>query len=90
MLEVFGHPGAPPVDADAPVHDISYVNWLLMARAGLAGLEFYTPSTGNWRQAHMQARYVIMRVMLEAGGGLLELRRTTGSDGKPDVEVWLP
>jgi len=35
----------------------------------------------------MQARYVLLRVMLEAGQGLLELKSTTGSDGKPDVEV---
>ena len=38
----------------------------------------------------MQARYVIVRVLLEAGGGLLELRKTVNrEDGKPDVEVVL-
>ena len=36
--------------------DIVYINWLNMARAGLCALEFYTPETGKWRQAHMQAR----------------------------------
>jgi dipeptidyl-peptidase-3 len=71
------------------LHDIAYVNWLLMARAGLTGLEFYTPETQGWRQAHMQARYVILRVLLEAGEGLLSLVRTTGADGQPDVEVHL-
>jgi dipeptidyl-peptidase III len=76
-------------------HDVSYVNWLLMARAGLTGLEFYTPETRGWRQAHMMARFVILRVLLEAAGteagrGIVELRRTTSPlDGAPDVEVKL-
>ena len=45
-----------------------------MVRAGLTGLEFYTPETKAWRQAHMHARYVILRVLLEAGEGLVELK----------------
>jgi dipeptidyl-peptidase-3 len=69
----------------AQVHDITYINWLLMVRAGLTGLEFYTPETREWRQAHMRARFAILRVLLEAGEGLVTLTRTTGADGKPDV-----
>ena len=38
-----------------------YVNWLLMVRAGLLALEFYTPETKQWRQAHMQARVASVR-----------------------------
>merc|ERR1712137_431430 len=45
--------------------DISYVNWLLLIHAGLRALEFYSPETNKWRQAHMQARHAIMRVLLE-------------------------
>ena len=76
------------------IHDVSYINWLLMARAGLTGLEFYTPETKEWRQAHMQARYVILRLLLQAGGDggetkLLSLKETTGEDHKPDVQVIL-
>jgi dipeptidyl-peptidase-3 len=65
------------------------VNWLLMVRAGLVGLEFYTPETGAWRQAHMQARYVILRVLLEAEAGLVTINTTTGADGGTDVEIVL-
>ena len=56
---MFGFDDSPPEGA---VSDVQYINWLLMARAGLTGLEFYTPETGQWRQAHMQARYVILQV----------------------------
>ncbi|KAL9953202.1 hypothetical protein ACROYT_G040579 [Oculina patagonica] len=78
VLRVFGHEGT---DAD----NIVYINWLNMVRAGLLGLEFFTPENKKWRQAHMQARYVILRVLLEAGENLVQLTSITGSDGKPDV-----
>lgn len=83
VLPIFGH-NTPEKQAD-----ITYTNWLLMCRAGLVGLEFYTPETDSWRQAHMNARYVILRVLLEAGEGLVQIVRRTGSDGKPDLEVLL-
>lgn len=44
-----------------------YVNWLLMVRAGFLALEFYDPASKNWGQAHMRARYAILRVLLKAG-----------------------
>ena len=37
----------------------------------------------------MQARHVILRVLLETAPGLVSIERTTGSDGKPDVVVRL-
>jgi len=85
ILTIFGIDDA----SDEQVHDIQYINWLLMAHAGLKGLEFYSPETCQWRQAHMCARFVLLQVMLEAGEGLVALRRTTGDDGQPDVEVVL-
>lgn len=83
VLSVFGH-ASPEAQAD-----IVYINWLLMCRAGVVGLEFYTPETDAWRQAHMNARYVILQVLLEAGQGLLEIQRIEGEDGKPDIRVAL-
>eukprot|EP00061_Rhincodon_typus_P005677 g25492.t1 len=79
---IFGHEGT---DAD----DVIYVNWLTMVRAGVLGLEFYTPESQQWRQAHMQARFVILRVLLEAGQGFVTIRQTTGTDGKPDAIITL-
>lgn len=40
---IFGHEGQ---DAE----DVVYINWLSMVRAGLLGLEFYTPESKSWRQ----------------------------------------
>lgn len=55
VLEIFGHETR-QLDGEGGISDIVYTNWLLMVRAGLLGLEFYTPETKGWRQAHMQAR----------------------------------
>eukprot|EP00794_Sanderia_malayensis_P020439 gene20439-22454_t len=82
ILSIFGHEGQ---HAD----DIMYVNWLNMARAGLMGLEYFSPSTGTWKQAHMQARYVILQVFLQAGDNFVSIKQTTGQDGKPDLIVTL-
>lgn len=43
---IFGHEGA---DAD----NIVYINWLNMVRAGLLGLEFFTPENKKWRQVRL-------------------------------------
>lgn len=69
VLSIFGHP---VLQGQQEVTDITYVNWLNMARAGLLALQFYTPATGTWGQAHMQARYALLQVMLRAGGGLVD------------------
>jgi len=69
ILAIFGHSCA-----EGEVPDVVYTNWLLMVRAGVLGLEYFTPESKTWRQAHMQARYCILKVLLEAGGGLLELK----------------
>jgi dipeptidyl-peptidase-3 len=70
LLEIFGHKGQ-------EAEDIYYINWLIMVRAGIRALEFYTPEHKKWGQAHMQARYVILRVLLNAGEGLVQIKRTS-------------
>lgn len=55
----------------AEADEIVYVNWLNMVRAGLVALMFYDPAARRWGQAHMQARYVILRVLLERAPGLV-------------------
>ena len=41
--------------------------WLYMAYSGLKGLIVFNPDAQKWGQAHCWARYVIFRVMREAG-----------------------
>lgn len=68
ILSLFGHSCG-----EGEVVDVIYGNWLIMVRAGLLALEFFTPANNQWRQAHMQARYVILRVLLEAGQGFVSI-----------------
>nr|KAI8740570.1 dipeptidyl peptidase 3-like [Biomphalaria glabrata] len=82
VQSIFGHTGD---EAD----DIIYINWLNMVRAGLLALEFYSPETSSWRQAHMNARFVILRVLIEAGEDLVKIEKVTGEDGNPDLLVLL-
>jgi len=81
ILHIFGIEG---VDANT-VHDVSFVNWLLMARNGILALEFFTPITdnkhgGKWRQAHMRARFAILRTLMGAGDGKLVQIEIIGTD----------
>lgn len=78
ILKVFGFEGD-------EAQKITYINWLIMARGGLAALKFYNPESGKWGQAHMQARFALMQVMLRAGDGLLTIGEN--SDGKPVLEL---
>ncbi|XP_003707368.2 dipeptidyl peptidase 3 [Megachile rotundata] len=67
ILNIFGHEG-PVTD------DIIYVNWLSLLWTGCAkALEMYQPSTKKWLQAHSQARYVLLRVCIEAGNNFVSI-----------------
>lgn len=65
-----------------------YVNWLMMVLLGLKGLETYNPAIEKWGQAHSQARFVILRVLLEEAKDLIDIQHVTNKeDGKPDLLI---
>ncbi|KAL7648106.1 UNVERIFIED_CONTAM: hypothetical protein RMT77_000007 [Armadillidium vulgare] len=78
ILDIFG---VKPEDRE----DAKYIIWLDMMYAGLKGLEMYQPDQKKWGQAHSRARFVLLRVALEAGNGLLTIKETVGEDGLPDL-----
>jgi len=83
VLKIFGHEGG-------EAEDIIYVNWLSLILTGATkALEMYQPQTETWLQAHSQARYVILRVLLEAGQGLVNIEKTLDKDGKDDLLIKL-
>ncbi|UYV78782.1 DPP3 [Cordylochernes scorpioides] len=65
--------------------ELVYVNWLSLLHSAVEGLQMYNPNSGTWLQAHSQARFVILQVLLEAGKGLVSLSPRTGADGRPDL-----
>uniref|UniRef100_A0A095CCX8 Dipeptidyl peptidase 3 n=2 Tax=Schistosoma haematobium TaxID=6185 RepID=A0A095CCX8_SCHHA len=76
------------------VPDVVYVNWLSMVRSGVTSMEFYSPAEnagdiGSWRQAHCCARYVILRVLIEADNSLVRVDEIVGDDGEPDLTIFL-
>ena len=84
--------------------DVLYVSYLSMARAGVAALEYWSPESRKWGQAHMQARFSILRAFMSAGPEFCRLYWTTNdmsdleilidrskilSHGRPAVEKYL-
>ncbi|CAL8091794.1 unnamed protein product [Orchesella dallaii] len=82
VVKIFGHEGD---KADTVI----YANWLDMVFVGVKSLEMYQPETESWMQAHSQASYVILQVLIEAGEGLVTILETTGTDGNPDLKITL-
>lgn len=72
ILSLFGF-GDGSVDIDGPAGDVLYTAYLSMARAGIVALEFWDPKSRKWGQAHMQARFSILRTFLNAGVEFAEL-----------------
>jgi dipeptidyl-peptidase-3 len=66
ILALFGF-GNGETDMHSEAGDVLYTAYLSMARAGIAALEFWDPKSRKWGQAHMQARFSILRTFLNAG-----------------------
>lgn len=62
VLKIFGY-GDGSVDLDGEAGDVLYASYLSMARAGLTAVEFWDPKSQKWGQAHMQARFSILKVL---------------------------
>lgn len=67
LLEIFN------LKTEKEQQDAIYVCWLNMVRAGLCGLEFYTPETQQWRQAHMRARFCILEALARAPNPIVHI-----------------
>ncbi|KAF8771744.1 Dipeptidyl peptidase 3 like protein [Argiope bruennichi] len=78
VLRIFGLEGT---EAD----DAMYVNWIDVVFAGLEALKMYDPKTGSWLQAHGQAAYVILQVLLKCEGDFVKVEKIKGEDGNPDL-----
>lgn len=103
ILQIFGF-GTGKEDIDNDAGDVLFVAYLQMARAGVAALEYWDPQSRKWGQAHMQARFSILRTFMDAGDGFVELKATKAdlsdleihvdrakilSHGRPAVERYL-
>jgi dipeptidyl-peptidase III len=86
ILKLFGF-GDGSEDVSGKAGDVLYVGYLQMARAGVAALEYWDPKARKWGQAHMQARYSILRTFLNAGGNFCELKHTKSD--LSDLEIYL-
>ncbi|KAJ5483594.1 hypothetical protein N7530_002840 [Penicillium desertorum] len=86
ILKIFGF-GDGKEDLAGEAGDVLYVAYLSMARAGLVALEFWDPKTQKWGQAHMQARYSILRTFLDAGDDFVKL--SYSKEDLSDLEIHL-
>ncbi|KAL4939768.1 hypothetical protein BDV06DRAFT_198123, partial [Aspergillus oleicola] len=86
ILKIFGF-GDGRIDINNEAGDVLFVAYLQMARAGLVALEFWDPKTKKWGQAHMQARYSILRTFLNAGDDFVKLDYT--KDDLSDLQIKL-
>ncbi|KAI4170829.1 MAG: hypothetical protein LQ346_008823 [Caloplaca aetnensis] len=86
ILQIFGF-GDGNVDMSSKAGDVLYTSYLSMARAGVAAVEFWDPKSRKWGQAHMQARFSILKTFLDAGEGFTVLDYT--KDDLSDLTIKL-
>ncbi|WPK25978.1 hypothetical protein PUMCH_003320 [Australozyma saopauloensis] len=65
--------------------DVKLISTVLMARAGIVGLEFWDPSSKKWGQPHMQARFGIFKSLYRAG--VVTLKHTESDYDDLELEV---
>jgi dipeptidyl-peptidase III len=54
--------------------NISYTNWINMIMSAIRGLHTYIQDSKLWKQAHSQARFVIMRVLMDKNENLFTIK----------------
>lgn len=86
ILELFGF-GNGQEDMDGEAGNVLYASYLTMARAGVTALEFWDPKSQKWGQAHMQARFSILRTFLDAGDDFVQLKHS--NEDLSDLEIHL-
>lgn len=86
ILQIFGL-GNGKEDMGGDAGDVLYTAYLQMARAGVVALEYWDPKSKKWGQAHMQARFSIMRTFLSAGVEFCELQWE--KDDLSDLTIFL-
>ena len=79
VLSIFG------INDSEEAFDITYTNWFSLCHAAVNGVSMFSPASMEWKQAHSQARFVILHVMIEAGENFVSVKEVTGEDGKPDL-----
>ena len=87
ILKIFGFDTGKQ-DLESEAGDVLYVAYLQMARAGVAALEYWDPQSRKWGQAHMQARFSILRTFMDAGDDFVQLK-STKEDDLSDLEIRL-
>lgn len=68
---------------------IIYTSYLVMIRSGLMALDFWDPATKNWGQAHMQARFSILKTFLEYSPNKELLKLTYSQSDFDDLKIEL-
>lgn len=65
--------------------DVKLIATILMARAGVIGLEFWDPESKKWGQPHMQARFGIFKCLHKAG--VVSLKHSEGTFDDLEIVV---
>ncbi|KAF7487756.1 Dipeptidyl peptidase 3 [Sarcoptes scabiei] len=83
VLKIFGF------EEEEKICRVVYAAWLQMIQKGIQSLKMYNPTTKKWLQAHSQARYVIMRVLLSSAKPIAKISYIPKSeiDGDPDLLI---